>query len=121
MISKILKGQDLFEKPVPMFNVKGKERIQTVTGGITSIFIMSITLLFALNQLKSLLERSNPSLNVIRREEVFDTSYSYKMDGSQPLQMAFTLANLITGEPLDDPRIVKWVAVLGWMVDGVMI
>ena len=47
-VNKLLHNVDSFAKKMPSFNLRGKEKITTLYGGMLSAFIFSITLAFAI-------------------------------------------------------------------------
>ena len=61
---KFVKKFDLFGKQVPMFNLKGKNIIQTFEGAIISMVIFALTLSFSLLKFEHLINRRNPTINI---------------------------------------------------------
>ena len=53
----MLKKIDIFGAPVPNFNLRGKSHVKTYAGGMVSIVITFVVLIFGLTQLKKLILR----------------------------------------------------------------
>lgn len=80
-------------------------------GGITTLVLLYITLVFACVKLVQLMQRMNPTVNTA------SDKYAYSNDEKLRLKdinfmMAFTLESYFTEETKDDPRFLKWVALL---------
>ena len=54
---------DIFGKPVPSFNLDGKDTIKTTIGACMTLMILILTLAFGLLKMKDLFERKNPIIN----------------------------------------------------------
>ena len=110
---------DLFEAPLPTLNIKGSSVVKTSLGGLLSILIMLSVGLFATVKFEHLVLRRNPSVNKYESEnehdaeKIFDTKHD-------DYAMAFALTDYMTGEPKDDPRIIRWYAVYWKNVDSVL-
>ena len=70
--SKVIKGwemgpllekADAFGEPLPTFNIKGSEQVNTRIGGIATIILFTIVLAFGAIKLEHLLEHKNPNLS----------------------------------------------------------
>ena len=62
-ISNLLELFDIFGKPLPMFNIKGKESVHTILGGVASICIFGVVVLYAVAKFAQLESRSNPTVS----------------------------------------------------------
>ena len=62
-IQHVFKDMDRFAKKIPAFNIQGDESVKTHFGGILTIFIMIITLLFAVDRFIDLIRKEDPSVN----------------------------------------------------------
>ena len=49
-VDDVLKQADAFGRPLPMFNINGKEKVQTWTGGLLTLSIILGTFVFALHK-----------------------------------------------------------------------
>ena len=47
-----------------MFNLKGKNTIQTFEGAIISMILFALTLSFSLEKFEELINRKNPAINI---------------------------------------------------------
>ena len=54
---------DIFGKPVPSFNLDGKDTIKTTIGACMTLIIVILTLAFGLLKMRHLFERKNPIIN----------------------------------------------------------
>eukprot|EP00354_Favella_ehrenbergii_P001052 CAMPEP_0170470690 /NCGR_PEP_ID=MMETSP0123-20130129/13082_1 /TAXON_ID=182087 /ORGANISM="Favella ehrenbergii, Strain Fehren 1" /LENGTH=135 /DNA_ID=CAMNT_0010737935 /DNA_START=54 /DNA_END=458 /DNA_ORIENTATION=+ len=87
-------------------------------GGVLSIFIFAIVLLFATVKLKTLLLRSNPTLSVVTLEDEFDEKDKYETQ-EEGFMMGFRLERSTSGSLRSNPRYLKWIARYREIVDGV--
>lgn len=46
-LAKLLKERDMFGKPIPAFNVRGKSKVNSMAGGLISLIIMIIMFLYS--------------------------------------------------------------------------
>ena len=105
-VADAISSFDLFGLPPPSFNLKGRDYVLTCPGGLLSIQIALVTLLFALQKFQHLLERRNPLINS-RIEFNGLQGGSYDLD-SPDFQMAFGLEGRYDHAILNDPRKVRW-------------
>ena len=77
--------------------------------------IFSLTLVFALLKLEHMAQRRNPDLTTneepVAGDQIYDTA-------ADEFMMAFSAANYDTGEPVSDPRYVRWYATTTDVIDG---
>ena len=59
---------DIFWQDMPTFNVQGKEKVSTPLGGILTLSLLSVLVLYGLLKLKYLLTRHNPNVSTFSRE-----------------------------------------------------
>lgn len=62
-MSRVLERFDIFGEPLPSFNIKGKQQIQTRIGGVCTVLILATTLLFSVVKFIHLWTRNNPNLS----------------------------------------------------------
>ena len=99
---------DLFGRPVPGFKINGHERVNTTTGGLITLLMMSILILFGLLRLQHLLTHHNPTINTYTE---VDALIDQKFDPLEnDLFIAVGLEEYTTKETKSDPRFVKWLA-----------
>ena len=109
-IFELIQRFDFFRTSVPSFNIAGTDQVRTSIGGVLSISVTCITLLFALQKLQHMLGRSYPNINI------YDDKYALTKDdqlelSSDSFQMAFVLEDTMKSELLDDPKFVRWYAI----------
>ena len=54
---------DIFGVPLPSFNVKGKDKIQSAFGGIMTATVFILTLGYFITGFRNIADRENPILN----------------------------------------------------------
>ena len=86
----MLKDLDLFAIPLPGFNIKGKEAVSTYAGGMLSLAIMYISLMFAALKMVHLLSRHNPSVNTFVQKDAHGTDDVFR-PAEEGFRIAFTL------------------------------
>ena len=62
-ISSILRKIDRFGKPIPAFNMKGKDQIKTVIGGIMTTAIITLTLGYFVIKFQDLMAGTDQIVN----------------------------------------------------------
>lgn len=62
-IFNVFRSIDRFGQPIPTFNISGKNKINTVVGGILSALILAITLSYFMGRLEGLITGSNQIIN----------------------------------------------------------
>ena len=53
----------MFGQPIPAFNIKGNDKVQTVAGGFLSAAVLALTLGFAIKGMNDLISKSDPTIN----------------------------------------------------------
>lgn len=51
---------DMFDTPIPGFNINGKGKLRTAAGGLISFVILYVSLMFASLKFMHLLQKHNP-------------------------------------------------------------
>ena len=67
-VKSVLKRFDIFGKPLPGFNIKGNDQVNTIAGGISSILIFGIVLIYATTKLIHLHSKANPNVSSFIRQ-----------------------------------------------------
>ena len=106
-MEKLLKKFDIFSASVPSFNIDGKTEVRTLTGGVISLSIVMLTILFGLLKLQHMLERKNPLIST--NDVPSELSDEYDLDAEE-FMMAFGLEDVNGKMLLHDPDYIKWVA-----------
>ena len=70
MIQYCLKRCDFFEKELPKFRLKGKEKVASIQGGVLSIVMISMMLWYAAIKFNMLMLRDNPNVSTFTEESV---------------------------------------------------
>ena len=82
-----IKNLDMFGKPIPGFNLRGKTSIKTSVGAICSILILMVMFAFGLLKLQKLVGRKNPLL-VFNKDKL--DAEEFHSTGSDSFMMAFS-------------------------------
>ena len=53
---------DLFKEPVPNFNIKGRDKVASLSGTIFSLFVITTMILYATVKFLQLKDRDNPNI-----------------------------------------------------------
>ena len=59
----LLRSFDMFGLPIPAFNIKGQDTVQTKAGGFLSAIVYTLTLGFAIGGMSDLVNKSDPTIN----------------------------------------------------------
>ena len=92
---------------MPTFNLRGQDKINTLTGCIVSLMLISLTLVFASQKALHLVDRYNPDIsqllvtNAFTELDVFNTK-------EEKFRLAFTLEDYLTSKLKADPRYIKF-------------
>ena len=106
-IRSVLERLDTFGKPLPGFNIKGRDKVTTIAGGVSTILISGIVLLYATTKLLHMESKNNPNISSFIREAEFNSEDILNLN-----EMNFRVAFALKGSKLDlknDPRYVKWI------------
>ena len=60
---QVLERIDSFGETLPVFNIKGKDKINTKTGGLVTLLITGVVLLFAAIKFSHLYTKFNPQMS----------------------------------------------------------
>ena len=103
---------------MPSLNLRGKQEISTIAGGLVSIVVASIVLAFALIKLDVLLNKYNPNVltNIVHQSSGTNNKYD---TANQNFQLAFGLLGQRDGVARDDEFYLKWFARVREVQDGV--
>ena len=101
---------DMYQEPLPTFNIAGFSNVRTHCGGLTTLIIILVLFMFALLKLQHLLSKHNPQVNSFVEKDAFDENDVWTTGDSDDFMMAFTATHFINGEVKNDPKFVKWYA-----------
>ena len=65
---------DIFRKPLPNFNMRGRTSVPTVCGAIVTFTIIIIVLLYSTIKFVQLMSRANPLVSSFLKQGVFDSA-----------------------------------------------
>ena len=67
--SEGFKKIDAFGSPLPTFNFKGKEKVNTIVGGFVTLILFLTVLTYALLKFTDLVSKPNPVINTYFQED----------------------------------------------------
>ena len=108
-LPKMLLQADLFPAPIPQFNSRGKKAVKTYFGGLISLIMIYLFFLFAVVKFLHLVTRHNPQIVEYDETNAFDAADEYSPGENNSFMIAVGFQHYLTGEPLNDPRYVKWI------------
>ena len=113
----VLEHIDGFGLPLPTFNLKGKQMVHTRIGGVCTLLITTIVLLYATIKFIHLQTRHNPGMSAYFK----DTAPDFVVNlNEQKFRFAFSIEDFIVPKRLkNDPRYVKWIVRLFGRKQGV--
>ena len=71
---RTLDAIDLFQRGIPSFNIKGRNFVSSLPGGIFSLIIFSTMIFYASVKFVHLVSRHNPTVSSYKNEFFFDAS-----------------------------------------------
>ena len=97
---------DVFRKPLPTFNMRGRTSVSTICGAIVTFVIIIITLLYSTIKFVQLMSRANPLVSSFLKQGVFDSDNiaNFRDKG---IRFAFGIEGFLDKEMKDDTRYVK--------------
>ena len=98
---------DAFGESLPTFNIKGNERVNTITGGVLSIVLYMTVLMYSMIKLGHLISKNNPNISTFYQEnEMYGRSLNLN---ERKFRFAFTVEDyLAPKKQKNDPRYVKY-------------
>ena len=109
---------DCFKKPMPTFNMRGRESIPSYAGCLLSFAIACIMVVYASIKFSHLMTKHNPQISTFTVEGAIDPEdkFNFRDNG---LKFAFGIEGFIDQELKEDSRYVKYFARLYGFKDGV--
>ena len=71
MTGEVFRRLDIFGQNLPTFILKGKDKVQTRIGGVVSILIGILVLMYACLKFSHLIDRHNPVMNSFYKEDYY--------------------------------------------------
>ena len=99
----------MFGAPIPAFNLKGDQSINTNVGGCLSIIILSIVILYGIHMLHKLIIRQNPHINTNLIQDAYDSSEVFNTRTEPDFMLAFGVKIPSSGQLINDYK-VKFIA-----------
>ena len=118
MTGEVFRSLDIFGKDLPTFILKGKSKVQTRLGGVISILIGILILMYASLKLTHLLDKHNPVMSSFYKENYFESGEGIDLQ-ERNVKIAFTIEDTFgTKKQKSDPRYVKWLVRISGYNDG---
>ena len=107
MINSI-KRLDIFDQPIPGFQVKGEgSTLKTILGAVCTVMVSTLVLLYALVKGIHLINRQSPTITEYKEAtQIIEDNQIYLNSSSS--KFAFSFKGFADGELKDDSRYVKW-------------
>ena len=103
----LLENIDVFGSPLPQFNIRGQEKVHTRIGGVCTLLITSVVLLFAMVKFVHLYTKHNPTMSAYYKDS--DASKKINLNKLN-MRIAFAVEDYILPKQLkNDPKYVRWV------------
>ena len=93
---------------MPVFNFHGEEKLRTNTGGICSILIVVLILVYGLLKWLELMDKKNPYLSSYKQEQFTNEENPINLNAMNS-RIAFLFEGFSDTELKDDSRYVKWI------------
>ena len=107
-VSNVLHSIDVFQEPIPMFNVNGKSSVSSFLGGIFTLVLFSIVLTYATHKFIHLESKKNPVISEYHKANNFDPDEVLNLN-ERNFRIAFAVEGFRTNDLKIDPRYVKWI------------
>ena len=108
-IGTIFNQIDLFGRPVPSFTLKNQQKITSIVGGLFTLFITCMMLMYGSIKWRELATKSNPLITQAVIQNEFDSSQIVNLN-DRNFRIAFAVTGAFDNNSRDDPRFVKWFA-----------
>ena len=107
-VRNFLERFDIFGKPLPGFNIKGRQQVNTMFGGASRLLLLMIVMLYAATKLIHLMSKANPNVSSYIREGSFTEEDILNLN-QMNFKIAFAVEGFVTKDLKYDPRYVKWI------------
>ena len=108
MTGEVFKSIDVFGESLPTFILKGRDKVTTRTGGVATIVITIIALMYALLKFSHLIDKHNPMMSTYFKEDYWKSEDLINL-GERNVRLAFTIEDhLDPKKQKNDPKYVKW-------------
>ena len=106
-LSKTLDTLDQFKREMPTFNLQGRTAVSSLAGGVMTVVIFSVMMLYALVKFAHLMSNHNPNISSHRQPDYFDSSEIFDLK-EHNLRFAFNVEGYFDRQVKDDPTYVKY-------------
>ena len=106
-MTKTFERLDAFGEPLPSFNIKGKTRVHSLTGGLCTLILIFVILSYASVKFEHLITRHSPIMSSYPKDLILDEKISLSQ---RNFRMAFAIENYYP--PLflkKNTKYIKWV------------
>ena len=105
-LNKFIQRIDIFGTDLPMFNLKGESKVFTLVGGVFTVIIVCIWLVYATIKFEHMITKHNPLISEVNEQNFFD--YETRLNLQQiGFKMAFSIEGYLDSKTKDDERYVK--------------
>ena len=110
-INSFFRKLDRFGQPIPAFNMKGKDKVNTIAGGFFSIILFMTLFMYSSFKFTYLVTKHNPNISTyIKEDEMFGTVLNLN---ERNFRFAFTVEPYYNPtKQKNDPRYVKYFIIL---------
>ena len=114
----MLERIDAFGQRIPAFNMKGRTRVHTLTGGCFTFFVVVILLVYSSITLLQLMNKHNPSVSEVKELDFYNFKEILSLKDID-FKIAFSVEGYHSRELKNDHRYVKYLVRTFGFKDGV--
>lgn len=108
MTGEVFKNIDVFGESLPTFILKGRDKVTTRSGGVATIVITIIALMYAALKFSHLVDKHNPMMSSYYKEDYYKGSDLVNLS-ERKVRFAFSVEDhLEPKKQKNDPKFVKW-------------
>ena len=120
MAGEVFRGLDIFSENLPTFILKGKEKVQTRVGGVATILIGLVILMYAGLTFSHLITRHKPEMFTYYKDNVYSLNSEKINLSARNFKIALTVEDYFPPKAMkNDLRYVKWIFRIVGKRDGV--
>lgn len=108
MTGEIFRDMDAFGQSLPAFILKGRKKVQTRLGGVTTILIVTVVLMYAGLKFTHLISKHNPVMSSYFKEDYYSSGETVDLS-QKNFRMGISVESYLAPiQQKNDPRYVKW-------------
>lgn len=107
-MNTFLERFDSFGQALPVFNIKGTEKVSTLTGGISTVLIAVILLTYSSLKLLQLVSKENPNVSEVNELDYYNFEEVLSLQDID-FKIAFSVEGYLSREIKDNPKYVKYI------------